>query len=372
MPDYRYIAAHALTGDILHGYLPLTGVECGPELNGPGSLSATLEPGLMRPVTEFLDPGNTLLYVERDGKLAWGGIIWRAEPQGASFPIEAAGFGSYLHRRYDLHGNLDGRGPYIEADPCQVIRDVWAYAQEQPDGDLNVAVDDTKAKATTGTSKSPYSLPKTEAQNLGEVIDEMAEIEDGLEWSESVNWSGRLGRFSRWATHRIHLGAPRLGRRREDISFTSGINIASTPQVVRDADEYAQIVVALGAGQGRKRPHAVDTVRDGRLRLEHRLETNEKNVAQLRDRAHQQRLRRQVLTDITELDVLDHPAAPFGAWNIGDDVLVRLREQHTSYEGWHRITGWTLRPPSGEEAERITLSLERTAKPEDAEDSEET
>ncbi|MBC9717803.1 hypothetical protein H9Y04_35260 [Streptomyces sp. TRM66268-LWL] len=365
MPDYRYIAAHALTGDVLHGYLPLTGVECGPELNGPGSLSATLDPGLARPIYEYLDPGNTLLYVERDGRLVWGGIVWRAEPQGPVFPIEAAGFGSYPHRRHDLHGNLDGRGPYIEADPCQVIRDAWEYLQEQPDGDLNVTVDDTKSKATAGTSKTPYSLPKTEARNLGEVIDEMADIEDGLEWTESVTWSDRR------ASHRIHLGAPRLGRRREDITFTSGINIASAPQAIEDADEFAQAVVALGAGEGRKRPHAVDSVRDGRLRLEHRLETNEKSVAKLRSRARQQRLRRQVLTDLTELDVRDHPAAPFGAWNIGDDVLVRLREQHISYEGWHRITGWTLRPPNGSEAERITLNLERTAKPEDAEETEE-
>lgn len=366
MPDYRYIAAHALTGDILHWNLPLTSVECGPELNGPGSLNATLEPGLERSVAEFLDPGNTILYVERDGKLAWGGIVWRAEPQGATFPIEAAGFGSYPHRRYDLHGNLDGRGPYIDADPCQIIRDVWTYAQDQPDGDLNVVVDDTKSETTTGTSKTPYTLPKTDARNLGEVIDEMAGLDDGPEWTETVSWNSRNGRR---AEHRIRLGAPRLGRRREDLSFTSGINIATTPQAVQDADAYAQTVVALGSGSGSKRLHVVDTVHDARLRLEQLLETSETDAEKLRQRARKERLARQVLIDITELDVRDHPAAPFGSWAVGDDILVRLREQHIAYEGWHRITGWTLRPPDGEEAERITLALERTTKPEDAEET---
>ncbi|MEU3783398.1 hypothetical protein [Streptomyces sp900129855] len=364
MPDYRYIAAHALTGDILHWNLSLTGVECGPELNGPGSLNATLEPGLTRTTAEFLDPGNTLLYVEREGSLVWGGIVWRAEPQGSTYPIEAAGFGSYPHRRYDLHGNLDGRGPYIDADPCQIIRDVWAYAQAQPDGDVDVVVDDTKSETTTGTSKAPYSLPKTDARNLGEVIDEMADLDEGPEWTETVTWTGRL------AEHRIRLGAPRLGRRREDISFTSGINIATTPQAVRDADEYAQTVVALGSGTGSKRLHVVDAVRNGRLRLEHLLEASETDANKLKQRARKERLARQTLTDVTELDIRDHPAAPFGSWAIGDDVLVRLHEQQIEYEGWHRITGWTLRPPDGEEAERITLALEHTIKPEDADDTE--
>lgn len=366
MPDYRYIAAHALTGDILHWNLPLTGVECGPELNGPGSLNATLEPGLEQETAELLDPGNTLIYVERNGSLVWGGILWRAEPQGATYPIEAAGFGSYPHRRYDLHGNLDGRGPYIDADPCQIIRDVWTYAQAQPDGDLDVVVDDTKSEATTGTSKTPYTLPKTEARNLGEVIEEMADVDDGPEWTETVTWKSR---DSRPTEHRIRLGAPRLGRRREDITFTSGINIATTPQAVQDADSYAQTVVGLGSGTGSKRLHVVDTVRNGRLRLEHLLETSEKDTTKLLPRVRKERRARQSLTEITELDVRDHPDAPVGSWAIGDDVLVRLHEQHIEYEGWHRITGWTLRPPSGEEPERITLTLERTTKPEDADET---
>lgn len=363
-PSYRYITAHAMTGEILHWNLPLKNVEFGPELSGPGSLSATLEPGIGRPLAELLDPGNTVLYIERNGRLLWGGIVWRAEPQGAEYPVEAAGFGSYLHRRYDLHGNLDGRGPYIEADPAQIIRDVWAYAQEQPDGDLNVTVDDTESKGSVGTSKEPYDLPKEEARNLGEVVDEMADTDSGLEWSESVSWNGRRPR------KRILLGAPRLGQRREDISFTTSINIATTARVVLNADEYAQAVVGLGAGEGRKRPRVVDAVRNGRLRLEHRLETREKDEDELAERVHRERRARQILPEMTELDVRDHPAAPLGSWHVGDDVRVRLHEQHTGGDHWCRITGWTVRPSQDQTPEQITLHLERTVKPEEAGEEE--
>ncbi|GAA1919873.1 hypothetical protein [Streptantibioticus ferralitis] len=359
MPDYRYIVARAVTGEILHWNLPLSDVEFGPELGGPGSLSATLNPTFGQAMDDLLDPGNTVLYVERDSVLLWGGVIWRAEPQGPKLPIEASGFTSYLHRRYDLNGNLGGRGSYIGADPCQIIRDVWTYAQTQPDGDLKVTVDDTKSTAKKGTSKDPYVINRWDARNLGDIVDEMAGSDDGLEWSETVAW--RDGHAER----RIVLGAPRLGRRREDLTFTTGANVTGEPQVVLDADQYAQWVVALGSGEGAKRKLVIDGMRNRRLRLEHRLETQEKDEAKLKQRAEHDRQARQILPTLTELEVCDHPAAPIAALRVGDDVRIRLHEPHTTYDQWNRITGFTVRPGQGETSERVTLKLERTLKPSD-------
>lgn len=361
MPDYRYIIARAATGEVLHWNLPLTEVEFGPEKSGPGSFSGSLNPIFARAMSDMLDDaGDVVVLVERNSKLLWGGLLWRAEPEGPKLPVEAAGFTSYLHRRFDLHGNLGGRGPYIEADPCQVIRDVWAYAQEQPDGDLQVVVDDTKSTATTGTAKDPYTTSKSDPRNLGEIVDEMADIDDGLEWTETVTWRGRR------AERRIILGAPRLGRRREDLTFTTGANVVGEPQVIKDADSYAQWVIGLGAGEGKKRKVVVDGVRNGRLRLEHKLETSEKDETKLRQRTRRERLARQILPTLTELEITDHPAAPIEALRVGDDVRIRLYEPHTAYNGWCRIVGWTVRPGEGETPERVTLKLERTVKPEES------
>ncbi len=366
MADCRYILARAATGEVLHWNLPLTEVEFGPEKSGPGSLSATLNPTFARTMSDMLDDaGDAVLLVERNARLLWGGLLWRAEPEGPQLPVEASGFTSYLHRRFDLHGNLGGRGPYIEADPCQVIRDVWAYAQEQPDGDLQVVVDDTKSQATTGTAKDPYTTSRSDPRNLGEIVDEMADIDDGLEWTETVTWRGRR------AERRIVLGAPRLGRRREDLTFTTGANVVGEPHVIKDADAYAQWVIGLGAGEGRKRKVVVDGVRNGRLRLEHKLETSEKDETRLKQRTRRERLARQILPTLTELEITDHPAAPLEALSVGDDVRIRLHEPHTAYDGWNRIVGWTVRPGDGETPERVTLKLERTIKPEDSGDGTE-
>lgn len=357
MADYRYIAVRANTGEILHWNLPLSDVEFGPERSGPGSLSATLSPTFARRAGNLLDAGNVVLYAEREARLAWGGILWRTEPQGAKVPIEASGFTSYLHRRYDLHGNLGGRGPYIEADPCQVIRDAWTYAQEQPDGDLGVTVDDFHSKVRTGTAKSPYTTNRWDAVALSEVVDDMSGVDQGPEWTETVAWvNGR-------PQPRIVLSAPRLGRRRDDLLFATGVNVPSDPQVVQDADDYAQWTVALGNGTGSKRGVAVDGARNGRLRLESRLETNEKDPVALKKRALQERRARQQLTDLTELEVVDHPAAPLSALRVGDVVPIRLHTPHAEYDGWNRIIGWTVRPGQDDTPERITLKLERPTMP---------
>ncbi|WOX11465.1 hypothetical protein [Streptomyces sp. N50] len=354
MPAYRYQTRHALTGDLLAADLPLSDVEFGLALNAAGDFSATLAPHFAHLLPAQLDPGNTVLTAERDRTLLWGGLIWRAEPQGGSYPIEAAGWGSYLHRRHDAHGNLAGRGPYTYADPCQVIRDTWAYAQSQPDGDLGVTVDTTTSKAKAGTPAEPYRTDWWEAPVLGQVVDDMTATDGGPEWTETTDRSADR------ALGRIRLGWPRLGARRTDIGFASGTNVATTVPVVYDADASAQVVIALGAGEGRSRRRAVDAIRNGRLRLEHVLEAPaEKSNDLLAARARTERIARQILGEVTEIQVIDHPAAPIGSWQIGDDVRVSLHDQWSDFDGWCRITGWTIRPPQGDAPERVTLQLAR-------------
>ncbi|MEU6421141.1 hypothetical protein [Streptomyces spiralis] len=352
MTSYRYLTCDAVSGSVLAWDLPLTDVSYGPELNGPGQMQATLEPHLAHVLGSMVDPGNTLIFAERDSRLMWGGLIWRAEPEGAKYPIEAAGFGSYLNKRHDVDGNLNGRGPYTNADPCKLIRDVWAYCQSQADGDLGVVVDGTTSKATIGTPEEPYATAWWEAPALGDVVSDAVAVFGGPEWTERVSWVG--GKPER----RIQIGWPRLGTRRTDVSFTTGVNVVDSTPVTYDGDAYAQVVVALGAGEGQARRHVVDAVRDGRLRLEEVLDLPTiKGQDQLAAKARQGRVARQKRGSLEQVTLIDHPAARFGSFQVGDDVWVQVHDQWTDYDGWARVTGWTLTPAQGDQQERMTVSL---------------
>ncbi|MEV4741566.1 hypothetical protein [Streptomyces sp. NPDC049555] len=349
---YRYLTQHALTGEWLSYNLPLTDVEFGPQLNGPGHLRGELSPRLPHLSRTLVDPGTTVIYVERDGLLRWGGIIWQADPEGDSLKIEASGWTSYLHRRHDLHGELDGRGPYVRADPCQIARDIVAYTQSVPDGNLRIAVDPTTSAAQTGTPAEPWHSHWWETPTLGDRFDDLFKPASSPDYTCSVHWDGKHR-----PVRRIELGYPRLGARRTDIAFSTGINITDNAPVTYSADEYAQVVIATGVGDGRAKQRATDAVRDGRLRLEKVLDLPDvRGTDVLADRARAERAGRQVMGAVDEITVRDHPAAPIGSWQIGDDVRVTVRNQWTDFSGWCRITGWTVHPqaPGGESA---TLAL---------------
>ncbi len=284
----------------------------------------------------------------------WGSLIWRAEPIGGAYPIEAAGFTSYLERRHDSHGNLNGRGPYTYGDPCKLLRDVWAYCQEQPDGDLGVVVDDTTSKAKIGTPEEPYASTWWETRTLADLVVDAVDADGGPEWTEQVDWGAGLPQ------RRFRIGWPRLGTRRTDVSFTTGVNIASAQPVTYDGDTYAQVVIALGSGEGRSRRRAIDAVRDGRLRLEEVLDLPAvKGEDQLAAKARTKRIARQIRGDVQQVDIIDHPSARFGSFAVGDDVRVQVHDEWTDYDGWARVTGWTLTPAQGNQQELMTVSLAR-------------
>jgi hypothetical protein len=44
---------------------------------------------------------------------------------------------------------------------------------------------------------------------------------------------------------------------------------------------------------------------------------------------------------------------------IGDDVRVSIHDQWTDWDGWCRITAWSLSPAQGDQAEQMTLTLKR-------------
>lgn len=341
-PD-RVLTQNILTGAWLATALSVVDLEYGDELNGPGSLTGRLSPRLLASDPLVVDPGTTAIYVESAGQLQWGGIVWDVRAQGNDYQIEAASWSSYLQKRFDFDGEHGSRGPYTYADRCTVIRNIWTYAQSIADGDLGVIVDSTTSTSTIGTPADVYHSNWWESPCLGDQVDDLVSGDATPDYTCSTAWNTAKTDVVK----RIRLGWPRLGSRRTDIEFSSGVNIVEEPEDALSGDSYAQVVQACGSGEGRARLRQISAARNGRLRLEHVLDLPEvKGNDILKARAAQERTWRQatIRGSVDQVTLRDSRSAPFGSYEVGDDVYTRVHNPWTSYTGWSRITGWTRRP----------------------------
>ncbi|MFJ4473224.1 hypothetical protein ACIP2X_37820 [Streptomyces sp. NPDC089424] len=355
-PD-RVLTRNVLTGAWLSTALPVTDLEYGPELSGPGELRGVLSPRLIASNPSVADPGTTEIFVESAGQIEWGGLVWDVREQGNEYRIEAASWSSYLMKRFDLDGEHGGRGPYTFADRCQVIRNIWEYAQSIPDGNLGVTVDSTTSTSKVGTPEEVWHSNWWDLKSLGSQVDDLVSEQATPEYTCVTTWNAAKTDVVK----RIKLGWPRLGARRRDIEFSSGVNIIEEPEKARAGDDYAQVVIGTGAGDGSAKLKQVSAVRNGRLRLEHVADYPEVSGNDvLKQRVEWERAFRQSLGRVDQVTLRDTPAAPFGSWQVGDDVYTRIHNAWGSYTGWCRVTGWRINPtaPGGRQA---VVSLQPSA-----------
>jgi hypothetical protein len=101
---YRYLFADLRTNAIL-AELPLTDVSFTQVLNGAGTFNARILISDAREagydIQNVTIPARTAIYVDRDGVLVWGGIIWLRNYNSADqhITLSAREFASYLERR---------------------------------------------------------------------------------------------------------------------------------------------------------------------------------------------------------------------------------------------------------------------------------
>ncbi|MEU7609558.1 hypothetical protein [Micromonospora sp. NPDC049204] len=333
---WRYIAQRATTGEMLHLDVPIVRDELSWALSGPGGLRGTISPdvGALRAADGrlVLDEWGTLLYAEADGEIRWGGTVVRSRFEGSAWSVEAVGMAGYPH-------GLPYLGEYISegVDPLDVVRELWAHVQGQPDGDLGIVVDSMTTPVRVGTVDEPYTLVWWESTDCGTEIDTLAR-ETPFDYTEHHQWDGDS------ITHRLVIGYPRLGRRRDDLSFEQGVNITNVVAPTRDGDQYANELIGLGAGEGRAVVQRRIPEPDGRLRRAAVYSDKSITSTDRMDALCRAELAvRKQITEIAEVTVINHPHAPIGSWAVGDDVLIKARIPWLGDVSlWHRIVGWSL------------------------------
>ncbi|MGA5135155.1 hypothetical protein ACPCTO_35795, partial [Streptomyces olivoreticuli] len=318
-----------------------------------------------RPV---LQEWGTKVYLEIDGHIRWGGIVTEVGYDGPKMTVNCEGLScyptgipfedriisgelitpksKYMDKNND--GYIDGSkprrkmppeakpypGPRIDA--YDAFRAIWKHVQSRPYGDIGLDIDDHKLGEKLGAEdgKDPWKLEWWDNPDCGQTLDSIAK-DIPFDWLETHRWVGDGNEVE----HRIRLGKPRLGRKREDLRFADAENIAAIATPKGMADEFANEVVVLGAGEGQKMKRAQVHKFDGRLRRVATVtDKTLKADKALRTRGEQELAGRTMGVQIPMIQVIDHPNARFGSWNLGDDIRVQL---HVPWVGdvdvWHRI-----------------------------------
>jgi hypothetical protein len=352
---WRYPAFAEPSGAYL-GELALAGVEVTRTLSGPGRLTGRVLPGQD---ATLLRPWQVSIWAEDEaGTIRGGGFLAPADWTADAATIDCIGRSGYPQ-------SMPWTGdPYagVQVDPLDVVRRIWAHLQSQPGGDIGVVVDtttspvrvgeaeDTKSAAAGSTTTGPVRLDWWSTADLGRVIDDLADATP-FDYLEQTAWSGdRL-------THRLQLGYPTIGVRRQDVRLALGENLAVTPSLDSDDGDYATEVHALGAGEGRAMVRAPRITRtaDGVRRVLLHVDKTARTTTVLTASA---RAALGVLTGdgrVHQVTVTEHPHAPLGSFDVGDEVYLTGTDGLVTLDRWVRIVALTIRP---EDTTSMTLDVQ--------------
>lgn len=358
---YRYLFADLLTNATI-AELPLTGVSFTQQLNQAGTLQAhILLSGInseqYNAITGTI-AGRTAIYVDRNGTIIWGGVIWGRSYNSSDqkLKLTAREFESYFERR-----RITTTTSFTNQDQLAIARNLITQAQSALYGDIGVQV---------GTETSGILISRTyydyEYKQVYQAIQDIARQDTGFDFNILCSYDG-----SGTVIKTLQLGYPRLGTAYTTTSTTVPVFELPASNIVsydfnEDASTMANTVYALGAGsnEGKLISIAQDSTK---LTSGWALLEEQANYSDITDSTYLDELANgQVLAvsdpiSIFKVVVPAFISPEFGTYAIGDDARLRITDERfpTTLDSVYRIVGITVEP--GEDGpERVTLTLTTT------------
>lgn len=328
-------------------------------LSGPPQITATvpIEVSQMRDADgrPALMEWGTAIYAEDPNGEVFGAILVDSSFDGPKWELDCAGF-SYFPKDQPW----PWEDSWVQVDPLEVHRVILDRLQTLPYGDYDVDVDVVSSPVRIGnpppaegqTGDGPFTMNWFETLDCGAVIDKLA-TETPFDWIERHYWDGDRIR------HRIQVGYPRIGRRRNDLRFGIGENVAVLPTATRSGADYASSVLMLGQGEGRARIAGDVAVYTGRPR---RVKVIDDKTVTTRDQAVEAARREQAWrtgpVEVAELELINHPNAPIGQVRqaLGDEVWLEGWTGWVDLAMWVRIVAVSISPAK---SDRIVITVQR-------------
>lgn len=364
MSGYRLLYTRLRTGQLL-GELPAVSFGFVDEINAAGSFNATIAlddvasieaPGA-HPIPESsstidspqavtletLIPAATGVYVERDGVILWGGVIWTAvlSLESATIEIGAEGFLSYLWRigiRNDLSYN---------ADQAVIAANLVNYAMGQPGASIGIA---PASVAATTTRVRNYLA--AERKPVGEALTQLAAVDGGFDFSFVHTLSGSM--FSTLFVPTTNT----IGRLTAH-TFDLGTNMSAL-ELSLDGAQVANLVEVFGQtiGETTTAGFAYDSASLATYPLLERSETagDVKETPTLTAKAARSLRRRSVALRRARVEVFPDGEPSLGAYQVGDRVTLAGSYGALVVSGVWRITSLSVQVSGRDERVRMSLS----------------
>ncbi|MGQ3385300.1 hypothetical protein [Glutamicibacter sp. TV12E] len=160
----------------------------------------------------------------------------------------------------------------------------------------------------------PLILSWDTTDDIQKVIGEMVEA-GSIQYREQSRWVGDE------IHHRLEIGSPRLGARRENVRFEIGYNVTAVPSV--SFTEYASGLILFGSGEGDKRIRTERHKNTGKLRrVTTQTEPQATSKAKADSAAETYLKSAQVARSVDRIQITDSSLAEFGTFKPGDEVRV--------------------------------------------------
>lgn len=361
---YRYLLADLITNEII-AELPLTNVSFTQQLNQAGSFTGDLLisgiDGAAFNVDASTTPGRNVIYVDRNGIIIWGGIIWGRSYNSTSqhLTIQARELISYFEHRRIIE-TID----FNAVDQLVIAKTLIENAQNVTYGDIGI-VYNTLGETTSGVlvDRTYYSY---ELKNVFNAVQDLSRQLDGFDFDIDVYYSAGV------PTKAFNTYYPRSGTIYDPTDPNALVFIFPAGNVVEyeypeDGSVVANSVYALGAGSNEgkliENSQATDKLIDGWALLE-----TQANYSDITDTT--------VLSNLAtgQVNAVSYPPTTvrlvvppyvdpvYGTYEVGDDARIIIQDSRfpNGLDAIYRIVGVTVQP--GEDGpERATLTLTQGA-----------
>ena len=357
---YRYLFADLLTNEII-AELPITGVSFTQQLNQAGAFSAHL---LLSGVNTYgynvdtaTQPTRNAVYVDRNGILVWGGVIWSRSYNSADqiLSITAREFESYFEHRL-----ISTTRAFTNTDQLTIVKTLVDDAQALPNGDIGVITPTVTSGVLIDRVYYDY-----EYKNIYSAIQDLSKQDDGFDFNIKVEYDGVT--FEPKKT--LVLGYPRTG------NVDTGIGDIQTPVFFFPAGNIVEYsypedgsivannlyVTGAGSNEGKLLANAQDTpsITAGFPLLDITVSYSDITDQTVLDELAVAQV--QVVATPPPIISVVVPAfvqPEYGTYAIGDDARLIIQDERfpEGLDAVYRIVGLNVLP--GEDGpERVTITL---------------